>query len=113
MNNEENNDATQSVQQKLNMSQSMMQHKIQQKLLQQMKKKNMTLALILSFFFGPLGLFYATVKGGAIMLGISIILHLTIGVGIFFTWIPCMICAYVAVDNYNKELTVTNESLTQ
>ena len=67
--------------------------------------KNLGLALLLAFFLGPIGLFYATVKGGVILLIVSVVVGLlTLGVGLLFMWIPSMIWAYVAVKDYNKAL---------
>lgn len=70
--------------------------------------KNMGIALLLAFLFGPIGLCYSTVKGGIIMFVISIAVALiTFGLGVLIMWIPCVIWAYIATDKYNKELMST------
>ena len=73
--------------------------------------KSMALALILTFFLGPLGLCYATVKGGVIMIVLSVLLAVvTLGLSVLFMWIPCMIWAYIATDKYNKALMTTGRA---
>ncbi len=69
----------------------------------QIPAKNLFIALLLTFFFGPLGLFYASIMGGLVMLGaylvIAVIAALSFGVGtvLFFpAWIATMIWAAVA-----------------
>ena len=70
--------------------------------------KNMGIALLLAFLFGPIGLCYSTVKGGVIMFLISLVVILvTFGFGVLIMWIPCVIWAYIATNNYNKELMTT------
>lgn len=92
----------------------MMQQQTQQQMLLQMQKKSMVAAILLSLFFGPLGLFYATIKGGVIMLVLSIVLlFFTFGFSLFFMWIPCVIWAYIAVDKYNKELMINGAPPTE
>ena len=72
--------------------------------------KNMGIALVLAFLFGPLGLFYSTVKGGLIMVGIAFLVAiLTLGIGLPLVWIPCVIWAYIATNKYNKELMSTGQ----
>lgn len=67
--------------------------------------KSMGLALILSFLFGPLGLLYATVKGGLIMICVAVVLiPLTLGFGYFITVPVSMAWAYSAVEKYNRQL---------
>jgi hypothetical protein len=49
--------------------------------------RDIGLALLLTFFFGPLGMFYSTVIGGIIMLIASVLAILfSGGIGLFFTW---------------------------
>lgn len=67
--------------------------------------KSMGLALILTFLFGPLGLLYANVRDGLIMICISIaVAFLTLGFGLIFVWIGSMVWAYMDVEKYNKAL---------
>jgi hypothetical protein len=70
-----------------------------------MNKKSMGVALLLTFFFGPLGLFYSSVIGGVVMLvfGGAIIVF-TAGIGAVLVWPICMIWAGVATSAHNKRL---------
>lgn len=68
-------------------------------------QKSMPLALILTFFFGPLGLLYASVRDGLILICISIAVGiLTLGFGLIFVWIGSMVWAYMDVEKYNRAL---------
>lgn len=68
-------------------------------------QKSIGAALVLTFFFGPLGMLYSTVTGGIIMLIISAIVAVfTLGFGLLFIWPVCMIWAAVAVNNHNKNM---------
>lgn len=74
-------------------------------------QKNMALALVLSFFFGPLGLFYASITGGIVMLILSIVFAIvTLGISIIFTIPACMIWAAIAVNNYNQTLLAHSQA---
>ena len=75
--------------------------------------KNMILALLLAALFGPLGLLYATIHGGLIMLCVFIVLFIiitifTLGFGFmlpFFIISPtCVLWAYMATEKYNERL---------
>jgi len=67
--------------------------------------KSVGVSLLLTFFFGPLGMLYSTIWGGVIMLIVSIILGLvTLGLSFFLTWPVCMIWGAVAASSYNKKL---------
>ncbi len=67
--------------------------------------KSMGLALILTFLFGPLGLLYASVKAGVILICIAIVVgFLTLGLGAIVIWPISMVWAYMEVDKYNKAL---------
>ncbi len=67
--------------------------------------KSTMVAVILSFFFGPLGMFYSTVTGGIIMLIISLIVGIfTLGFGLIVTWPICVIWAALAADRQNKNV---------
>jgi hypothetical protein len=66
-------------------------------------RKSMGAALLLTFFFGPLGLFYASITGGVIMTILSIIvLPLTLFAGSVGVWPICMIWAAISVNDYNN-----------
>ena len=77
------------------------------------KEKSVLAAFLLSFFFGPPGLFYASVKGGIIMFAISVLvflLRLITGPGLILAilslgiWIACMIWAYNAAKQSIKDV---------
>jgi len=66
--------------------------------------KSVGVAVLLSIFFGPLGMFYSTVLGGSIMLIVSIIIGLlTLGLGLIVTWPICVIWAAVAANKANAK----------
>lgn len=68
-------------------------------------QKSVGLSLLLTFFFGPLGLLYSTVTGGIVMfLGSAVIALFTAGIGLLFTWPVCMVWGVISVNNYNKGL---------
>ncbi|NHZ85451.1 MAG: hypothetical protein GWP19_06180 [Planctomycetia bacterium] len=67
--------------------------------------KSVGASLILTFLFGPLGMFYSTVPGAIVML----ILYTIVGIvtalmGIIFLHPITMIWGAVAVSNHNKKL---------
>jgi hypothetical protein len=76
--------------------------------------KSVGLALVLTFFFGPLGLCYASVIGGIIMLIVSVILAMmTWGVSVLITWPTCMIWGAIAASNYNSRIALSGRGPTQ
>ena len=67
--------------------------------------KSMAVAIILAILFGPLGMLYATVMGGVVMLVISLLAAIfTLGFGLFITWLICVIWAAVAANSHNKKM---------
>ena len=67
--------------------------------------KSPGIALLLTFLFGPLGMFYSTILGAVIMIIISAIVgFVTLGLGLIVTWPICMIWGAVAASMYNKKL---------
>lgn len=67
--------------------------------------KSVGAALALTFFLGPLGLFYSSVVGGVVMLIASVVFaSFTFGVSLFITWPICMIWGAIAASNYNATL---------
>ena len=75
--------------------------------------KNMILALLLAALFGPLGLLYATIPGGLIMLCVFIVLLViltifTLGLGFFLPFFivspTCVLWAYMATEKHNERL---------
>jgi hypothetical protein len=76
--------------------------------------KSMAAALLLTFFFGPLGLFYASITGGIVMLIVTFVAAaLTFGVSLLVTFPICMIWAAIATSNYNARLTAVNQGYSQ
>ncbi len=76
--------------------------------------KNMAVALILTFFFGPLGLFYASVTGGIVMLIVSLIVAVvTLGFGLLITGPICMVWAAIATQNANEQARIAAQHYTQ
>ena len=65
--------------------------------------KSVGVAFLLTFLFGPLGMFYATVSGAWIMLAVSVVgALLTVGVSLVITWPLCIVWACVAASNSNS-----------
>jgi hypothetical protein len=65
--------------------------------------KSAALAFVLTFFFGPFGMFYSTVAGGAVMLLLDLILvPLTFGLILPILWPIQLVWAVVAANNANK-----------
>jgi hypothetical protein len=76
--------------------------------------KNVGLAVCLGLFFGPFGLFYASVTGGIIMLVVGLLLTaVTVGLAAPFVWIACAVWAGIAASNDNSAAMTSNRSLTQ
>lgn len=94
-----------------------------QKSLIQPKPKDMALALLLAFLFGPFGLLYASISGGLLMIFVPLLLLILLIVGgitanlliifsslallffgTFFFWLIAIVWAAIAVNNYNKSL---------
>ncbi len=75
----------------------------------QMSQKSVGTGVILTFFFGGLGLFYASTLGGVVMTILELIAWATTIIGIGFILLPiihigCIIWAIVAINNHNKKL---------
>ena len=74
--------------------------------------KSIGIGIVLTLLFGPIGLFYASISGGIIMLIIGGILNffglLLMGFGVLFTWpLTCLVCAiwsYFSISRYNAAL---------
>ena len=84
------------------------------------KQKSMGIALILVFFFGPLGLLYGSVLGGIVLIVLPIaIIVVAVATGsadvmggafiallplALFEWLICLIWAAVAVSGHNRKI---------
>jgi hypothetical protein len=68
-------------------------------------RKSLILSLVLTFFFGPLGMLYATIGGALVMIAVSIIAALlTAGGSIVITWVISMIWGALSVERYNRKM---------
>ncbi|MRJ09216.1 hypothetical protein EDL99_10140 [Ornithobacterium rhinotracheale] len=71
------------------------------------QRKSVGLSLLLTFFFGPLGMLYSTIWGAIIMLIISgIVGIITLGMGLPFIWPICMIWGALAARSYNNNIII-------
>lgn len=62
-------------------------------------RQSVWVAFILTFFFGPFGMFYSTVPGAVVMLVVSLFFALfTFGLSLFITWPICIIWGMAACD---------------
>lgn len=64
-------------------------------------EKSTGVAVLLTILFGPLGLFYASVAGGAILTAATV---LTLGLGIIVTWPAAIVWSIVAVNSHNERV---------
>jgi len=72
--------------------------------------KSVGASLVLTFLFGPLGMFYSTVWGGVIMTILCLLVGVfTLGLGLVVLWPICMVWGAVAVSNYNRTLILDNQ----
>lgn len=68
------------------------------------KQKSLVSAFLLALLFGPIGLFYASLAGGLMMIIIGAILFIKALTGAWIVlWIICIIWAVWAVIDYNKQ----------
>lgn len=75
----------------------------------QMNQKNLGLGVLLTFFFGGLGLLYSTIPGGITMAILEVIAWLLMFVGIGFVLVPLIhissiIWSIVAINAHNRKL---------
>jgi len=67
-------------------------------------QKSVLAAVLLTLFFGPLGMFYSTIIGGIVMLILSILVAIfTLGIGFLITWPVCIIWAVISTNKHNKK----------
>ena len=65
-----------------------------------MKDKSVVLALVLTFFFGPLGLFYASATGAVTLIVLAAVgVVPTLGYVLIFVWPASMVWAAIAANN--------------
>jgi hypothetical protein len=78
---------------------------MQQNVIVMGKAKSVGVAFLLAFFFGPLGLLYASVTGGIVMFVLAIPIGIfTAGIGFFFINPICSIWAVIAANQANASL---------
>jgi hypothetical protein len=69
------------------------------------RTKSVALSLVLTFFFGPLGMLYSTILGALVMIVLSVPLFIfTFGHGAFLIWPISMIWGAWAAHSYNQRL---------
>lgn len=67
------------------------------------KDKSVGAALVLTFLFGPLGLLYASVVGGLVMILTAVLVAvLTLGLGLLLVWPVTMIWGAIAASNQHS-----------
>lgn len=77
-----------------------------------MKKKSVAAALLLTFFFGPIGLMYATVIGGLLFTVVSVFAAFaTFGLSLAITWPLSMVWAAIAVNRHNDTADIERRGL--
>jgi hypothetical protein len=65
--------------------------------------KSVAAALVLTFLFGPLGLFYTSVMGGVVMSLIGIVVAIfTLGIGLFLIWPIVMVWSAVVAGQQHQ-----------
>ena len=65
-----------------------------------MKDKSVFLALVLTFFFGPLGLFYASASGAVVLIVAAAVgVVPTLGYVLIFVWPASMVWGAIAANN--------------
>lgn len=72
---------------------------------QKLPTKSLLVAILLTVFLGPIGLFYASVVGALIMLVITALIgFLTFGFGLFVPYVICIVWPVIAVNSHNKTI---------
>ncbi len=66
-------------------------------------RKSLALSLVLTIFFGPLGMLYSTVEGALIMCVVTFFAMFT-GIGLLIAWPVCVVWGAMAVENYNARM---------
>lgn len=67
--------------------------------------KSVGIGLLLTFLFGPIGMLYATVWGGLLMMVVNLVVGIaTFGIGLVITWPIQLIWVALSIRSYNKKL---------
>jgi hypothetical protein len=73
--------------------------------MQPMQEKSMAVSIVLSFFFGPLGMLYSTVPGALIMLFAGGFFDIiTLGFGLLLTWPAGILWSALATNAHNHRV---------
>ncbi len=68
------------------------------------KKKSMLKAMLLTVFFGPLGMFYANAIHALILIGLYFVIVQVLGsLAVWLCWLASVIWAYIDVNKFNEE----------
>ena len=69
------------------------------------QKKSVGMGVLLTLLFGPFGLLYASIAGGLLMMVISVIVAIaTLGFGLIFMWIICVVMAIASINSHNDKI---------
>lgn len=75
-------------------------------------KKSVGAAAILGFFFGPLGLLYASVPAAVLMFCVNLVVgFFTLGFGLFLTWPVCALVGGIAAGNHNSRVAALTATI--
>ncbi len=67
--------------------------------------KSVGIGLLLTFLFGPIGMLYATIWGGLLMMVVNLVVGIaTFGMGLFITWPIQLIWVALSIRSFNKKL---------
>ena len=69
--------------------------------------KSLSTALLFSVFLGPIGLLYASLRGGIMMLLVAFVtLTSRLPIPIILTWVFCCVWSVMAINRYNHKLMI-------
>jgi hypothetical protein len=73
--------------------------------------KNTAIGLLFCVFLGPIGLLYASFRGGVAMIIIGIVvISSKLPFPIILLWIVCCIWSVKAIESYNRKLLLLSQS---
>jgi putative Ca2+/H+ antiporter (TMEM165/GDT1 family) len=74
--------------------------------------KNVFIAFLLTFFFGPLGMFYSTIGGAILMTILAVVVGMvTLGAGLFIIWPISVLWGVIACDRKIRTETTVPDKL--
>jgi len=75
-------------------------------------KKSLVASILLTLFFGPLGLLYSSVSGGIIMIIVTVLISIfTLGLGLLISFPICIIWGIIATNAHNAKINDTKFNL--